>query len=343
VPTDKPDRPPDLADVEPLIRAKKRNKRLLLSKPNVIGFDVGFRVKEGEVTDERVVKVYVSEKVERDELDDGDLIPTTLTVDDKEVGVDVEEATIPQPGIFTLRSRPLRGGSSIGHPNASGTLGICLTLNDGSTYILTNDHVIGSAAGPTFFPIIIQPAQVDGGNFTADVVADVFSFVPIDFGSTTITLPPPFPPITIPNRNFVDAALARVRGAFNLGNREIHWLGYPAPNHSPIPWDLAYRLSLVGRRVCKMGRTTEFTTGAITSVTFDTFVGPYRNGLNAFFEDQIRIVPLAPPTFSNLGDSGSLVVDEARREPVGLLFAIGNPSVANPLDQVMLRLGIPQL
>jgi hypothetical protein len=165
-------RPPEPTDGEPLIRAKKRNRRLLLSKPNVIGFDVGFRVRDSQVTDERVVKVYVSQKLERDELSDAELIPPTLEVDDKAVGVDVEEATIPQPGIFSLRSRPLRGGSSISHPNASGTLGICVTRNDGNTYILSNDHVIGGSAGPVFFPEIMQPAPFDGGNPATDVVAD---------------------------------------------------------------------------------------------------------------------------------------------------------------------------
>jgi len=335
---------PDPVDMERLIRAKNRHRRLLLSKPSVIGFDVGFRTQHGQATDEPVVKVYVSEKLERDALSEIDLIPSTLKIDDDEVGVDVEESTMPQPITFTLRTRPLRGGVSISHPNALGTLGICLTLNDANTYILSCDHVIGGSAGPVFFPTVMQPAPVDGGNPASDVVADLFSFVALDFGSTTINIPP-FPPITVPNPNSVDAALARVRGAFNVGNREIHWIGYPERNHIPIPWDPPYRSSLVGRRVCKMGRTTEFTTGTITSVTFDTLAGPYRNGANAFFINQIRIVPLAPPTFAAPGDSGSLVVDALTREPLGLLFASSGVSfaTANPVDQVMLRLGIPQL
>jgi hypothetical protein len=337
---------PDIADVERLVRAKTRHKRLLLSKPGVIGMDIGYRVRRGQPTDERVVKVYVSQKLDKDELAADDLVPTTLRIDDQEVAVDVEESTIPQPAAFTLRSRPLRGGSSIGPSTQRrfGTLGISLTLNDNRTYILSCDHVIGNSALQPAGADIVQPSLADGGVVATDVVADLSNFVALDFGFPTITI---FGvTITIPNRNFVDAAIAQVRNGYNVANREIHWLGYPKLTRG-IPWSFLQQFSLLGRRVCKMGRTTEFTVGTIRSLWWDGFVGPYPNGQNAWFEDQVEIAGEGAfaGAFAGSGDSGSLVLDFDTREPIGMFFAFqgGGTSKANRIDRVMSGLSIPQL
>jgi hypothetical protein len=342
----------DIADVERLVRAKARHRRLLLSKPGVIGMDIGYRVRKGQPTDERVVKVYVSQKLDKDELAADDLVPTTLRIDDQEVTVDVEESTIPHPAAFTRRSRPLRGGSSIGPSNQQifGTLGIGLTRNNNRAYILSCDHVIGisnfQAAGP-----IVQPSLADGGDAATDVVADLSNFIALDFGFTTITI---FGiTITIPNRNFADAAIAQVRqnapfdNGYNVANREIHWLGYPKLTRA-LRWTFQKESSLLNRRVCKMGRTTEFTVGKIDSLWRDTFVGPYPNGQNAWFEDQIVIAGEGPfaGAFLEAGDSGSLLLDFDTSEPIGLLFAAvngGSTALANRLDRVMSGLSIPQL
>jgi hypothetical protein len=39
------DRPPDLDELEPIVRAKDANRLSLLARPNVIGLDVGYRVR----------------------------------------------------------------------------------------------------------------------------------------------------------------------------------------------------------------------------------------------------------------------------------------------------------
>jgi hypothetical protein len=341
------DRPSDLDELEPIVRAKDANRLSLLARPNVIGLDVGYRVRGGKVTQERVLKVYVLRKLPRSLLSEEQLVPPTVSVDDHEVRTDVEEQTIDQPHLFTLRSRPLRGGSSIGPtggrvPRVTGTLGVCVTLNDGNTYILSCNHVL---AGANLSPIgtdILQPSIGDGGTAAADVVADLSAFVPLDFGSTTVTLPF-IGTITIPNVNRVDAALAQIRTAYNVGNREIHWIGYPRTLLRG-PWSFFQRLALIGRRVCKMGRTTEFRTGTILSPFFDTFVGPYAGGQNAWFEDQLRIQGDGGRPFTSPGDSGSLVVTFDTGEPVGMVMSgAGNRSTANPIDVVLDRLTIPQL
>jgi hypothetical protein len=329
------------ATVEVLARAKEANKLALMSKPFVTGLDVGFRVRGGQVTDEPVVKVYVSRKVPASQLAKEGLLPRTVEIDGKEVPVDVEESPIYQPHLFTQRLRPLRGGSSIGAvaTGGVGTLGICVTLNDGNTYILSNNHVLANVNRAPIGAAIAQPSLPDLGTAANDVVATLSSFVPLDFGTTSTSI---FGiRIPLPNPNFVDAALARVTNAYNVGNREIHWVGYPGFLPARRSTSFLGRLALLGRRVCKMGRTTEFTTGQIISVSFDTMIGPYANGLSALFVNQIRIQGDSG-AFAQPGDSGSLVVDFETRAPIGLHFAgSGIFGIANPLEEVMVRLGIP--
>lgn len=330
--------PADLEKVDLLIRAKEANEKLLLSKPHVIGLDVGYRVKAGKVTDERVVVVYVSRKVDETELKKEHAIPKFLKVGNAQVSVDVVESSIDQLHLFTLRSRPLRGGSSIGPANVgvTGTGGVCVTRNDGNTYVLSNRHVMSGQIGDG----VVQPSLPDGGNALNDTVATLADFVPVDFGTTTITI---FgTTFTIPNPNYVDAAIAQVTNAYNDGNREIHWIGCPQPLRRGS-WSLFEKLALLGRRVCKMGRTTEFTIGRIVSVSHDAFIGGYPNGQNAWFKNQVRIEGEGGP-FSRPGDSGSLVVDFETRRPIGLLFSGGGKFTnANPIHEVMQRLSIPQM
>lgn len=375
-----PERRDDPDELLPVVRAKEANRLLLRARANVVGLDVGFRTRQGELTQERVVKVYVSRKIGAAFLSDEQLIPSTVSIDGRVVGVDVEQRPITRPTSFTLRDRPLRGGMSISTIDddlgGSGTLGICVTLNDGDAYILSNNHVLaGANLAPIGMPII-QPGEGDGGTFPDDQVGSLTTFVPLDFGSTIIQLPappppaPPPPPIQLPNSNFVDAALAKIADvdatsptrsgdSFNVGNRELHWIGYPRVLLSGR-WSTEQKLALATNTlVGKMGKTSEFTMGRIVSMSFDTLVGPYVGGGSAWFEDQMLIQPfdvVAP--FAQSGDSGSLVVAFETGEPptfafppvvrgtdpVGLVFGKnGSFGVANPLDAVLDELGIPQL
>jgi hypothetical protein len=243
-----PGRPPDADDFLQIVRAKEANRVLLRGRPNVVGLDVGLRRRQGKETEERVVKVYVSQKVDASFLTDAQLIPSTVRIDDRDVGVDVEQRDIPPPASFTLRDRPLRGGMSISTSDddlgGTGTLGICVTLNDGKTYILSNNHVLAGANQAPIGTVILQPSEADGGLFPADIVALLTRFVPLDFGTTTVEFPP-FPPIQIPNPNFVDAALASIVDAYNVGNRELHWIGYPRLLRSGR-WTTEQKLALLG-------------------------------------------------------------------------------------------------
>jgi hypothetical protein len=104
---------PDPQELLLPFRAKEANFHQLMARPNVIGLDVGHRVRAGEPTDEPAVIVYVSHKVAPNLLDESARVPVTVRIDEHNVPVDVVESVVPRPTVFTLRARPLRGGMSV--------------------------------------------------------------------------------------------------------------------------------------------------------------------------------------------------------------------------------------
>ena len=110
----------------------------------------------------------------------------------------------------------------------------------------------------------------------------------------------------------------------------------------------------IGELVRKVGRTTSLTVGKIRHVRVDLWIG-YNRTRWAYFKDQILIEPIQTNAkFTDAGDSGSLVVEEAGNKAIGLIFAvvskdpkdtsppapadaqtINNFGVANPIDKVL--------
>jgi hypothetical protein len=90
------------AEIERIQAVKSKYQQSLLQKKNVVGVGVGFREREGQRTDERVLTVMVRQKEHPSELNDDDLIPPELDgvpVDVKEVGTlrALPEERPPQP------------------------------------------------------------------------------------------------------------------------------------------------------------------------------------------------------------------------------------------------------
>jgi hypothetical protein len=104
----------------------------------------------------------------------------------------------------------------------------------------------------------------------------------------------------------------------------------------------------LSQRVAKSGRSTGLTCGGISAVDLDVTVDYFlncaetRHYLAKTFTHQLAI---SGNQFSDAGDSGSLVVDAANAEPVGLFFAGGtdisgvSQGVANPVSEVLSELG----
>ncbi|UCE62129.1 MAG: hypothetical protein JSU63_10545 [Phycisphaerales bacterium] len=208
-----------------------------------------------------------------------------------------------------------------------GTLGGLVENAGGTIFILSNNHVLARVNQAAIGEDIVQPSILDDcfNPDPANAVADLSDFVALDFGGGT---------------NYVDAAIAEIRaGAVDTSGTvlEIGTLGSDT---------LA---AYVGLNVKKSGRTTGLTFGAVDSVDVSVNVGYTsecglrRADLIGYFENQFIVTP---GTFSDGGDSGSVIVEDTGSNPraVGLLFA-GSSSytIANPIDNVLSALNVAML
>ncbi|HEX4966753.1 MAG TPA: hypothetical protein VF173_38435 [Thermoanaerobaculia bacterium] len=214
---------------------------------------------------------------------------------------------------------PIQLGTSGGSVNASssstccaGTLG-SLVSRDGVLYILSNNHVLARST-----PVgtnIIQPGLADNNCSTNHV-------------NTVATFQGDF----VPLGNNVDAAVARVISGQVQTSGAILGLGTPCSS-TAVP--------SVGLPVIKAGRTTGTTIGVVQAIDLSATVQYVTQcgSTTTFTESYTNQIAITPPTFSNGGDSGSLILTNTstnNRHPVGLLFA-GNADVtiANPISDVV--------
>jgi hypothetical protein len=228
----------------------------------------------------------------------------------------------------TDRVRPLRPGVSIAHVDVTaGTLGGFVVADHARTggpelpggpdalYALSNRHVLDGAPGDR----VLQPGPADGGTDPADRVGSVAAVVPLAAGE----------------RAQVDAALAL------LDDPQVD-LDYPVgritETAEAVPGDL----------VEKIGRTTGHTHGRVSAIEMDDVLVGYGPELGVMaFDGQIEVESTGPRSFSEGGDSGSLVY-RADGVALGLLFAgseTGGPdgtglTYVNPIDAVLDALGV---
>ncbi len=202
------------------------------------------------------------------------------------------------------RQRPLLIGCSIGHFRiTAGTLG-CLVRRGSTSLILSNNHVLADENAGKKGDAIIQPGSFDGGTRGKDTVGTLERFVRL-----------------LPGRvNRVDAAVARIKPGVLFDPRRLRGLGTLQGVGQPPD---------VGDRVAKVGRTTGVTRGRVTAIELDNVVVGYDMG-NLRFDDQIEIEGAGTRSFSQGGDSGSLIVD-ADLKGVALLFAGGDVGGTNGL------------
>jgi Peptidase family S64 len=214
------------------------------------------------------------------------------------------------------RVRNLNFGVSGGNVNdatrrfcCSGTLGALVT--DGATsYILSNNHVLGLSGQASAGDEISQPGLIDNGCRVSTVVAD-FTVAP-QLGSN------------------VDAAIAQLRPGTMNPNGFIQDIGIP--NSMLVA-------PAVGLSVAKSGRTTGFTTGTISSINTSVSV-QYQNGCGQgkkFVVSFTNQVVISGSAFSAGGDSGSLIVtNNSSNYPVALLFAgSSTTTIGNPIGEVL--------
>ena len=216
--------------------------------------------------------------------------------------------------------RPVPIGVSTGNEGECSSGTISARVTDGANvYALSNNHVYALENNAPIGSQVLQPGRLDAKPQCAvksrDVIGTLADFEPIDFGAAN---------------NTIDAAIA-LSSTANLGNATPS-NGYGKPKSVPVS-------AVVGQAVQKYGRTTSLTKGTITLVNVTVDVG-YTSG-TASFIDQIIVQTVGP--FIGPGDSGSLLVTDPDRNPVGLLYAgndTGTFAVANRIDLVLARFGV---
>lgn len=216
--------------------------------------------------------------------------------------------------------RPVPIGVSTGNIGecSSGTIGARLKDAAGNVYALSNNHVYALENLAPKGSQVLQPGRADTLCLVNldDIIGTLHDFKPIEF--------------TILASNRIDAAIA-LSSTANLGNST-------PSNGYGTPKSLVLAASL-GLQVQKYGRTTSMRKGVIDGINA-TILVRYSTGI-ARFVDQIAIKKNEKKGFSEPGDSGSLVVTDPGRNPVGLLFAGGaDVTFANHIGLVLEGFGV---
>ena len=311
---------------ETLVRhAQELNQDALLGYPNVIGVATGFRERDGKVTEDVVVQVFVSRKVADAQLNPADVVPKRVSGwEGPAAQTDVIETTVPEAQQDTTRYRPVEAGSSIG-PEASvsaGTLGGWACDNtDDTIVLLSNNHVISNLDTLPVLRRIVQPGRFDGGVLPGDVIGALKRHNPVN------TVANPAPAGTVIPTSVVDAAIGSIDGGIDIDHDVI--------DIGPAIYEL--RAPALNMNVQKRGRTTRLTTnGRITSVGM-TFNCTYLNRTRiSSIQNAFRITSTDGNVFSSPGDSGSLIFDQAAGQlsntlpVVGLLYAGGTFNNGTP-------------
>jgi hypothetical protein len=220
----------------------------------------------------------------------------------------------------------VRAGTSIGFKIPppkdnfvmAGTFGAVVSKG-GKRFILSNNHVLAENGVVALGGAIFQPGLLDGGNEATDQVASLTKFIEIK--STGF--------------NKVDCAIAEFLAATPVSPILMPRVGALA-SANPVA-------ATTGMLVEKTGRTTGYTKGRVFDIASDVNIDYEDRDGNTFtatFADQMLIVG-TPGSFSDRGDSGSLIVERSSKRATGLLFAgSASHTIANHIADVLAALGV---
>ena len=283
---------------------------------NVVGVGVGPKIRAGKETRRASVRFYVEKKVPLKAIPKAQRLPKQING----VPTDVVETgrLYAQVPIARQRLRPAKGGCSVGFQASgfvmAGTFG-CLVTDGVRRYILSNNHVLANENALPLGRPIFQPGLLDGGVAPTDRIAKLKKFVRIR---------------SLPTDNHVDAAIATLTSSTVASPAILPQVG-ALGSTTTVP-------AAAGMRVHKHGRTTGYTRGRVIDVAADVNI-TYDFGV-ARFVDQMVIVGESG-SFSDAGDSGSLIVRRAGNRATGLLFAgSATHTIANHISEVLGALGV---
>jgi hypothetical protein len=213
---------------------------------------------------------------------------------------------------FSGRRRPLHIGLSIGHGNGGpGSLGAFVQTSDGKDAVLSNCHVLAPVGKAKRGDPIYQPGREPQQNLLLDNVI------------ATLTNSTAFSNV---GSNYLDGAYAILEEGHDAqGNIVPEGCGNAATRR--ITSVIDYDELLPRQLVAKVGRTSGYTTGIVSSFGLDDIVIEVPNVGNTRFDNLLEISWDLDKRFSDEGDSGGLVFTAHSFAAVGLHFAGGVLSV----------------
>jgi hypothetical protein len=307
-----PTHPPGL---DRAIAAQEAHTDALLARAGVVGTAVGLGP-----NGQPVVKIYTRSAGVRG-------LPAALDgvpVEVEETGDLVAQAQVQGIGESSGTDRLIVSRGSL--YCTVGTLGALVRDAGGVVYALSNAHVYANEGSKTYGgpvltgdsgDLILQPGRVDmqpvacgTENQRAEaVIGRLSAYGSIIFSRTA--------------NNKIDAAIAKLSDQ-DIYDPSATWYGMPSSTITPAAINLL---------VQKQGRTTGLTQGTVTAINA-TVVIRYDKG-QARFVGQI-VVKGNGSSFSEGGDSGSLIVTQTGNNPVALLFAGSSSStIGNPIQDVL--------
>jgi hypothetical protein len=310
-----------MPSVDELIAVKEQVEARFMGQPGVTGIDVGYKEVGGQRTDQIAIRVHVEAK--RDDVPDDQRVPAEIDGAVTDVLVRTYELQVVAKPLEisaqadTTHYATISGGISMGPSRVingsifAGTLGAVVTDNvTNQRAALTNFHV--ACVDNTFSngDRMVQPSRIDTGVVPAD-----------EFGALL--------------RESLSAAVDGAIISIDAGRAtacEVVEIG-------PVR---GTRTATLGMVVRKRGRTTGLTHGSVDGIAGTVNVD-YGDGIGVrTLTNQISIAAdtTQNPLFSDHGDSGSVIVDDAGFV-VGLLFAgAGTSTVANQIASVLAELNI---
>lgn len=325
----------------------RRDRKILLSRENVIGYGYGQKIKRGMRTGEDALIVFVTKKMPKGELRVVDIIPDELEGIPTDV---IELGEVKALGERIAQVRPALPGMSIGNYRiTAGTFGaVVRDISTGEPLILSNNHVLANASDGNdgrcvIGDPILQPGAYDGGTPEKSTIGKLYRFVPLHpeaqasscrVAKRAVKLLNALAKISAPEYRF---SVMKKTGATNTVDCAV-----AKPVDPKLIKDEILELGKVngtgtvkvGSHVRKSGRTTGVTDGKVIATEAELRVD-MGEGRSCLFTNQC-----VAEMISRGGDSGSIVLDDDNRA-VGLLFAASEKyTIFNPIEAVLKELRV---
>jgi hypothetical protein len=306
-------------------QSKWRGLRSIINSRNVVGLGIASKVSRGKRSDDLALTIYVKKKVSLRELRGSQVIPPVLPLEltgSKAIPTDVVaigQLRLDRVNPALAARTPVQPGYSVGRTDNAGTFGALVT--DGTKYyVLSNSHVLANSGNGRRGDPILYPGGVDGGTDPQDRLAKLSKFVKLVIGGEEV--------------NLMDAAIAEILPARLKELRATLAKG--------VRLEPGINTPRRGMKIVKVGRTTGKTLGEVLDVHFQFKIKyPDHNRQEVGFIKQVFCT-----RYTEQGDSGALVIDQATGQAVGLHFCgqadakgrVG--SVFSPLGPILEELGV---